>query len=156
MKKFTFSFLFIISIFFVDAQEKDSIPSDNVPFAIIDQAPIFPGCEKLDKDLQKLCLQNQIKKHVAKSFNTKIVRRLNLEPGKKKVYVQFKISKEGFIVDVRARGPHKEIEMEGIRVVESLPNMIPGKQKGRNVGVKYTLPITFLVEPEKKKKRKKS
>jgi protein TonB len=69
-----------------------------------------------------------------------------LSPGKKRVYVQFKISKTGDIVDVRARGPHARLEKEAVRVVELLPKMEPGKQRGRPVGVKYTLPITLLVE----------
>lgn len=151
MKKITFSFLFLVSSVFLIAQEKDSLHLKDVAFAIIEQAPIYPGCEKLDKNLQKLCLQNQIKKHVAKSFNLKIVQNLNLEPGKKRVYVQFKIDATGHIVNVRARGPHKELEKEAIRIVKLLPDMIPGKQKGKSVGVKYTLPITFLVEKRKKK-----
>jgi len=45
-----------------------------------------------------------------------------------------------------ARGPHARLEKEAIRVVELLPDMTPGKQRGRPVGVKYTLPITLVVE----------
>ena len=60
--------------------------------------------------------------------------------------MQFKISKTGSITDVRARGPHARLEKEAVRVVKLLPKMIPGKQRGRPVGVKYTLPVTLLVE----------
>ena len=71
---------------------------------------------------------------------------LGLSPGKKRVFVMFKIDKTGKIVDVRARGPHARLEKEAIRVISLLPQMTPGKQRGRAVGVKYTLPITLIVE----------
>ena len=118
---------------------------EDVPFAIIEDAPVYPGC-KGSKAQKKKCLQEKIKKHVNRKYNTGLAGDLGLDPGKKKVYVQFKISKTGNIVDVRARGPHKRLEKEAIRVVKLLPKMIPGKQRGRAVGVKYTLPITLLVE----------
>jgi protein TonB len=35
------------------------------------------------------------------------------------------------------------LDKEAIRVVSSMPNWIPGRQKGKPVRVKYTLPITF-------------
>ncbi len=118
---------------------------DDVPFAIIEDAPVFPGCTGT-KAQKKKCLQEKIKKHVNRKYNTGLAGDLGLDPGKKRVYVQFKISKTGSITNVRARGPHKRLEKEAIRVVNLLPKMIPGKQRGRAVGVKYTLPITLLVE----------
>ena len=118
---------------------------EDVPFAIIEDAPVFPGCKGSKADKKK-CLQEKIKKHVTKKYNVDLANELGLDPGKKKVYVIFKISKTGAITDVRARGPHKRLESEATRVVKLLPKMIPGKQRGRAVGVKYTLPITLLVE----------
>jgi len=118
---------------------------EDVPFAIIEDAPVFPGC-KGSKVEKKKCLQEKIRKHVTRKYNVELANELGLDPGKKKVYVLFKISKTGAITDVRARGPHKRLENEASRVVKLLPKMIPGKQRGRAVGVKYTLPITLLVE----------
>lgn len=118
---------------------------EDVPFAIIEDAPVFPGCKGSKADKKK-CLQEKIRKHVMKKYNVDLANELGLDPGKKKVYVLFKISKTGAITDVRARGPHKRLENEASRVVKLLPKMIPGKQRGRAVGVKYTLPITLLVE----------
>jgi protein TonB len=124
---------------------EEEVVDADVPFAIIEDAPVFPGC-KGSKAQKKQCLQDKIKKHVNRKYNTGLAGELGLEPGKKKVYVQFKIDKTGSIVNVRARGPHARLEKEAIRVVNLLPKMIPGKQRGRPVGVKYTLPITLLVE----------
>jgi len=124
--------------------EEEAVAED-VPFAIIEDAPVYPGC-KGTKAQKKQCLQDKIKKHVNRKYNTGLAGDLGLDPGKKKVYVQFKIDKTGSITDVRARGPHARLEKEAKRVVNLLPKMIPGKQRGRAVGVKYTLPITLLVE----------
>lgn len=117
---------------------------EEVPFAVIEEAPIFPGC-KGSKTERKKCLQQKIREHVNKNYNVGLAEELGLEPGKKKVYVLFKINHKGNIVDVRARGPHKRLEKEAIRVVQSLPKMIPAKQRGKAVNIKYTLPITLEV-----------
>ena len=123
-------------------EEEDII--EEVPFAVIEEAPIFPGC-KGSKAQRKKCLQEKIKEHVFKKYNIGLAEELGLEPGKKKVYVLFKIDHKGDIVNVQARGPHARLEKEAIRVVNSLPKMIPAKQRGKAVSVKYTLPITLEV-----------
>lgn len=58
----------------------------------------------------------------------------------------FKIDKNGEIVDIEARAPHKRLEIEAIKVVKKLPKMEPGKQRTRTVGVKYVLPISLHLE----------
>jgi protein TonB len=118
---------------------------EDVPFAIIEDVPIYPGC-KGSKAQLKECLQDKISKHVNSKFNADLASELGLTPGIKKIFVMFKIDKTGSITDIQARAPHKRLEAEAIRVVQSLPKMIPGKQRGRPVGVKYSLPIAFKVE----------
>ncbi len=129
-------------------KSKDYSNADEVPFAAVDQVPIFPGCEDV-KD-QKACMVEKITKHVNSNFNTGLSKNLGLEPGKKRVYVQFKINKTGNIVDVRARGPHTDLEEEAVRVVSSLPKMQPGKENGKEVAVKYTLPIALVISNDQK------
>jgi protein TonB len=118
---------------------------DDVPFAIIENVPVYPGCKGTNEQ-KKQCMVDKITKHVGRKYNTGLAGDLGLSPGKKRVYVQFKIDKTGKITDVRARGPHARLEKEAVRVVQLLPDMTPGKQRGRAVGVKYTLPITLVVE----------
>ncbi len=146
MKKFLFLFFLGLYSMSLLAQKEDASPAKNVDFVIIDQPPIFPGCEKVAKNLQKLCLQNQIKNYVNKNFNVGIAAKLGLKPGLKRVYVRFTINKHGVIRDIKASGPHKKLEKEGIRVIKKLPKMIPGKLKGKTVDVNYTIPISLLVE----------
>ncbi|MCF6213050.1 MAG: energy transducer TonB [Flavobacteriaceae bacterium] len=118
----------------------------DVPFAIIENAPVYPGCEGKSKAEQKKCLSQSITKLVYKKFNVDLASDLGLTPGKKRIFVMFKIDKTGRVVDIRARAPHKRLEKEAKRVVSLIPRMTPGKQRGRAVGVKYSLPIVFNVQ----------
>ena len=123
--------------------EEEEVEKD-IPFAIIEEPPIYPGCSGT-KEQMKQCMQDKINAHVTKHFNINLAQELGLSLGKKKVYVQFKIDKNGDIIDIRARGPHARLEKEAVRVVQMLPRMTPGKQRTRPVRVSYTLPITMVV-----------
>ena len=123
---------------------EEEVILDDVPFAVIENAPIFPGC-KGNKAKLKKCLQEKIIAHVGKNFDTNLANELGLDAGRKRVIVLFSIDRKGDIVKVQARGPHARLEKEAIRVVQKLPKMIPAKQRGVPVGVKYTLPITLDV-----------
>jgi protein TonB len=124
--------------------EEEEVEKD-IPFAIIEDPPVFPGCEGT-KEQKKKCLQDKISEHVAKNYNTNLSQDLGLSPGKKKVYVIFKIDKNGHVTNARARGPHARLEKEALRVVNLLPTLTPGKQRGIPVAVSYTLPITLHVQ----------
>ncbi|MBT8317588.1 MAG: BlaR1 peptidase M56 [Lutibacter sp.] len=118
---------------------------DSVPFAIIEEVPIYPGCEG-NKEQLRVCLQEKITELVASNFNSKMANELGLKAGVSRIFVLFKIDKDGTITEVKARAPHKELQEEAIRVINLLPKMVPGKQKGENVAVKYSLPIAFKVQ----------
>ena len=63
-----------------------------------------------------------------------------------RVYVNFIISKDGSISNIRMRGPDKNLEKEAARIIGKLPNMTPGKQRGRPVRVPFSIPITFKLQ----------
>jgi protein TonB len=71
---------------------------------------------------------------------------LGLSAGKKRVFIGFNVAVNGDIVDVQARAPHIKIKEEVIRVMRSLPKMIPGKQNGQEVIVNYNIPFALLVD----------
>ena len=117
----------------------------DVPFAIVEKPPQFPGCEGDAQELKK-CLQASISNHVGRNFNADLSNTLNLESGVHKINVMFRIDKEGNIVDIKARASHIKMAEEAIRVIESLPNLIPGEQRGEKVSIQYALPIKFKIE----------
>ena len=117
---------------------------EDVPFIVIEKVPIYPGCVGNDRALRN-CLEESVRNHVSKDFNVNLAQDLGLESGKKRIFVMFVIDRHGKISNIRARAPHKRLELEAIRVIKSLPKMKPGEQRGRPVGVKYSLPIIFEV-----------
>ncbi len=61
-----------------------------------------------------------------------------------RVIVQFIIRPTGKIVDAKVvRGIAPSLDKEALRLINIMPNWIPGRQKGKAVNVRYTLPITF-------------
>jgi len=117
----------------------------DIPFAVIDEVPVFPGCELLTtNEERKECMSQNISKFVNRNFNTGLGEELNLT-GINRIFVAFKIDKNGFITNLRTRSPHPDLDKEVQRVITLLPKMQPGKQKGEPVGVLYSLPITFKI-----------
>jgi TonB family protein len=61
-----------------------------------------------------------------------------------RVIVQFTVTHNGDIESPRIlRSLHSSLDEEAIRVVNLMPKWIPGKQNGKEVNVRFTLPITF-------------
>jgi hypothetical protein len=123
---------------------KDYSDTSEVPFAVIDQVPVFPGCEGLPKVQQKKCMTNKISTFVVENFNATLGKAFGLT-GKIKIYVGFKIDENGEVSYVKARAPHEALAEEAKRVINLLPKMIPGKQNGKAVTVPYSLPIIFQI-----------
>ena len=90
-------------------------------------------------------MSDKITKFVQKKFNTDLAGDLGLT-GKQRISVIFKIDKKGNVTGVRSRAPHPRLEKEAARVVNMLPKMKPGRQRGKAVVVPYSLPITFFVQ----------
>ncbi len=128
----------------VEVEEEEEVVED-VPFSVIENVPVYPGCKGNNAALKK-CMQDKITKHVGRKFNVDLAQDLSLPPGKKRISVQFKIDKNGNITNVRARAPHPRLQKEAIRIIKLLPKMKPGKQRNKPVNVRYNLPIVFNVE----------
>ena len=115
----------------------------DVPYSVIEQAPKYPGCSG-DAETMRACMSMKIAEFVNGNFNVGIADDLKLS-GRQRIAVQFKIDKTGKVADIRARASVPELEMEAVRVIEMLPEMIPGEHEGEKVGVLYSLPIIFQV-----------
>jgi protein TonB len=127
-----------------EVEEEEEVVND-VPFTIIEDVPVFPGC-KGNKAALKKCFNKKTQKHFASKFNAELPNELGLIPGKQKIYIGFKIDKYGNVINIQARAPHPKIKKEVIKVMKLLPRMKPGRQRGRAVGVKYSIPFTLIVE----------
>ena len=114
----------------------------DVPFSVVENAPVFPGCE--DAADKRACFQEKMFAHISKNFRYPENAQKNGVQGK--VYVNFVINEDGLISKARMRGPDKSLEEEAARIIGKLPKMTPGLQRGRAVNVPFTIPITFKLE----------
>ena len=113
----------------------------DVPFAIIEDVPLYPGCENVPKSQRRKCFQEKIQKHIYNEFRyPEIAQEMGIQG---RVFVQFMIGKDGIISGIRTRGPDKNLEKEANRIISKLPRMTPGKQRGRPVRVPFSIPVTF-------------
>jgi TonB family protein len=109
--------------------EKESTPSAKT-YEVVDVEPQYKGGFATMFEYLKNNLRYPEEAKKAKKQGT--------------VIVQFIVDKTGTIRDVIAsRGIDSEMDAEAIRVVSSMPRWIPGKENGKDVSVKYTLPIKF-------------
>ena len=109
-----------------------SQPGDEV-FVVVEEMPEYPG----GTDALKVFLANNVK--------------YPPEAAKKgiqgKVYVTFVVNKDGSVSDAKiARGVDPLLDAEALRVVKLLTNWKPGRQRGEEVRVSYTVPINFALQ----------
>ena len=135
----------IVEVEEVEVVEEEEEIGD-VPIAVIEDVPVFPGCEnEKNNQARKECMSEKIQDFVNRRFDTGLGSDLGLS-GINRIYVQFRIEKNGNVTVLGARAPHPRLQQEAERVVNMLPKMQPGKQRGQPVGVLYSLPITFKVQ----------
>lgn len=123
----------------VDEVEEDI----QVPFAVIETVPIFPGCKGKNNQELKKCFEEKIQLHIRKNLKyPEVALDMGIEG---KVFVIFIIDKEGNVTNIRTRGPDTNLEKESARIMSVLPKMTPGKQRGKPVKVTFSIPINFKV-----------
>ncbi len=109
------------------------LSSDDDIFFIVEDMPEFPGGE------------SALRKYIANTVQYPEIAQKNGTQGK--VYVTFVVAKDGSIANCSiARGVDPLLDKEALRVVNSLPEWKPGKQRGKAVNVSYTVPINFVLQ----------
>ena len=127
---------------YLKSKLNDENTTEDVPFNRLDKYPTFPGCEEGDKS----CLNKSLQNFAKENFDVKLANTLGLSSGKKRIFVLFKIDKDGSITNINARAPHPKLKETAMEMIKKLPKMIPGEKNGKVVRVGYTLPITFMIE----------
>ncbi len=117
--------------------KKKNIPrvltGDEQIFFIVEDMPEFPGGE------------SALRQFIANNIKYPEVAQQNGIEGR--VYVTFVVDNEGNIANAKiARGVDPSLDMEALRVVNSLPKWKPGYQRGQPVNVSYTVPINFALQ----------
>lgn len=128
----------------VDEVEVEEVEEDiEVPFAVIERVPQFPGCKGNNEEL-RACFQEKMQEHLLKNFRyPQAASELNIQG---RVFVFFLIDKNGRVTKIQSRGPNDLLVTEAERIIKLLPKMTPGKQRNKPVGVPYSIPINFKLK----------
>ena len=107
---------------------------DEVVFVIVESMPEFPGG------------QQALFKYLSENVKYPVIAQENGIQGR--VICQFVVNKDGSIVDVEVvrSGGDPSLDKEAVRVIKSMPKWKPGKQRGKPVRVKYTVPVNFKLQ----------
>ena len=131
-----------LGIFFKEGKELDHVnnklmqmrePNEDVVFTMVEDQPEFPGgisafYEYIGENLKYPALAKE----------------LGVEG---RVFVQFVIDKDGSVTEVQSvKGIGSGCDQEAVRVMESAPNFIPGRQRDQAVKVRMVLPIVFKLD----------
>ena len=112
--------------------EKEEVTEQTV-FQVVEEMPEFPGG------------MAECMKWVGKNLKYPVIAQENGVQGR--VIIQFIVTKEGNIEEpVVANGVDPYLDAEALRVIKAMPKWKPGKQRGKEVNVKYTLPIHFRLQ----------
>ena len=107
---------------------------EEVVFMVVESMPEFPGG------------QQALFKYLSENVKYPVIAQENGIQGK--VICQFTVNKDGSIVDVQVvrSGGDPSLDKEAVRVIKSMPKWKAGKQRGKPVRVKYTLPVNFKLQ----------
>ena len=124
---------------------------DNL-FDVVDTMPVYPGCENRNTLEERLeCSNEKIFQHIIQE--TKYPFRARSKGIQGTVYLQYIVNELGNVSEIiilRGIENGEELEEEARRVIDSLPQMLPGIKGGKAVRVKYTIPIAFNLSTKRK------
>ena len=114
-------------------------PQDSV-FQVVEEMPEFPG------GMQAMM------QFIASNVKYPSIAQKNGVQGR--VITQFTVGKDGSITDAKVlRSVDPYLDKEALRVISAMPKWKPGKQGGKAVATRFTVPVVFRLtgdEPEKK------
>lgn len=109
-----------------------------------EEMPRFPGCEEKDmnKKAKHECSVSALLTYLRSNLKYPHIARDNGIDGT--VVLTFIVELDGNISDIKVmRDLGGGLGQEAVRVVKKMPTWSPGKQRGKPVRVKYTLPVKF-------------
>ena len=113
--------------------QEEEKPEEPEIFFIVEEMPQFPGGE------------TALRKYIAENVRYPEMAKENDIQGT--VYVRFVVDEKGKVTNVELlRGVDPLLDKEALRVVSSLPNWKPGKQRGKAVKVSHSVPIKFALK----------
>ena len=117
----------------VEFEEEEEEEEIEQIFLVVEEQPEFPG------GMAKLM------KYFSDNVRYPVVAAENGIQGR--VICQFTVWRDGSIRDiVVVRGVDKSLDKEAVRLIENMPKWKPGKQRGKEVSCKFTVPVSFRLQ----------
>ena len=122
-----------VEVKYVPVEVEEEEVEEQQIFQVVEEMPEFPGG------------MGECMKWLGKNMKYPTISQENGVQGR--VIVQFVVNRDGSIVDATvARGVDPYLDKEALRGVGLMPKWKPGKQRGKAVRVKYTLPVMFRLQ----------
>lgn len=112
----------------------EDIPEEEPILQVVENMPEFPGGMKA------------LMEYLRDNINYPRISRENNSQGK--AFINFVVNTDGSIQDVEVLKSSSDpyLDKEAVRVVNTMPKWNPGKQNGKAVRVRFTLPVTFRLK----------
>ena len=122
-----------VEVKYVPVEVEEEEVEEQQIFQVVEEMPEFPGG------------MAECMKFLSKNIKYPPISQENGIQGR--VIVQFVVNQDGSIVDpVVVRGVDSHLDKEALRVIQMMPKWKPGKQRGKAVRVKYTVPVMFRLQ----------
>lgn len=132
-KQFMLTMLLMLMATVAMAQHNRGNAGKDKVFDVVEEMPQFPG--------------GQVELFNFLSDNVKYPADAEKKKIEGRVIATFVVDKDGSITDAEiVRSVYPSLDAEALRVINAMPKWIPGKQSGKTVRVKYTVPLTFSLK----------
>lgn len=119
------------------SNEKQDSENDKKVFDVVEVPPVFAGGEKA------------MFEYLSKNIRYPVEAQKQKIQGR--VVVQFVVNDEGKVSNAKiVYSIDTYLDAEALRIINAMPDWTPGKQGGKNVSVRYVLPIQFKLQGNEK------
>lgn len=119
------------------SNEKQDSENDKKVFDVVEVPPVFVGGEKA------------MFEYLSKNIRYPVEAQKQKIQGR--VVVQFVVNDEGKVTNAKiVYSIDTYLDAEALRIINAMPDWTPGKQGGKNVSVRYVLPIQFKLQGNEK------
>ena len=123
-----------VEIKYVAPVEEEEEPEENVIFEVVEEQPEFPNGG-----------MSGLMQYLSKNIKYPAIAQENGTQGR--VIVQFVVNRDGSIVDAKVmRSVDPYLDKEALRVISGMPKWKPGKQRGKAVRCRFTVPVMFRLQ----------
>lgn len=128
--------------------EKQAMQTGPGPLKVVDQMPLFPGCEEVeDAEERRACANRRMLEYIYKKVHySEAARKAGIEGT---VVAKFIVDETGQVTQARIVRDIGGGLGEGVlKLINEMPRWTPGRHKNKVVAVEMVIPVKFELEEE--------